>query len=67
MQSLTFIMFIVSEKIAKFMFLPHTDTRQAGQLACLTLIITQIHIFHVSQKAQTFITWIIYFSPNMKA
>ena len=30
MQSLTFIMFTVSEKIETLMFLPHTDTRPAG-------------------------------------
>ena len=30
MQSLTFIIFIVSEKIATFKFLPHIDTWPAG-------------------------------------
>ena len=46
MQRLTFTMFIVPKKIAMLKFLSHTDTRPAG----LSLIITQTHIFQVSQK-----------------
>ena len=45
-QSLTFITYIVSEKITTFKCLPHTDKQPAD----LTLIITQTHIFHTSQK-----------------
>ena len=53
MQSLTFIVFIVSEKIATLMFLHNTNSRRP---AGLTLIITQTHTFHVSQKANCTVT-----------
>ena len=43
MQSLTFIRFIVSEKITTLKFLPHTN----NQLAGLTLIITLSHFSRV--------------------
>ena len=39
MQSLTFILLIVPEKIATFKFLPHMDNQQAGGLASLMLTI----------------------------
>ena len=47
MQSLTFVMFIVSEKIATLKVLPHIDTRPAGRP---NTDITEAHIFHASQK-----------------
>ena len=50
MQSLTFIIFIVSEKIATLKLLSNTDTRAASRPAGLTLVITKTNIFHVSQK-----------------
>ena len=58
MQSLTFMIFIVSKQIATLKFLPHIDAWPAG----LTLI-TKTHIFHVSQKLtlKSFI-WFIYFN-----
>ena len=43
MQSLTLLIFIVSEKIATLKCLPQTNNRPAG--------VSLIHIFHVSQKA----------------
>ena len=55
MQSLTFITFIVSEKIAMIkLFLPHPIIPPAG----LTLIITLTHIFHLSQKRESMLTYI---------
>ena len=44
MQSVTFIMFKVSEKTEMLKFLPRMDAQPVGP----TLIITPTHIFHVS-------------------
>ena len=49
MQSLTFIVFIVSEKITTLKFLPHTDTGRAS----LTLIITIDSHFSCKSKIRT--------------
>ena len=46
MQSLTFMILIVSDKITTLKFLPHRDTWPAD----LRVIITQAHIFNVSKK-----------------
>ena len=48
MQSLTFITFTASKKIAMLNFLPCTDNWLA--IPRPTLIITQTHIFHASHK-----------------
>ena len=48
MQNLTFIILIVSEKIATLKLLSRMDNRLAG----LTLIIAWTHIFHVSKTKQ---------------
>ena len=50
MQSLTFIKFVVSQKIATLKFLPRwTIIHPASR----TLIITQTHIFHANKKRVT--------------
>ena len=65
-QSLTFIIFIVSQKTTMLKGLPHVDNQPAGELALplsilpvgLTLIITKIHILPVSQKERDMNEWI---------
>ena len=59
-QSLTFIIFIVLEKIATLKFLLQTDHRTASQqagcpLTSQTVISTYTHIFHYSQKRECLI------------
>ena len=53
MQSLTFIIFIVSEKIAMIELLPHMDNRPAG----LLLIITLTHIIFSCESKPCTVLW----------
>ena len=51
MQSLTFIIFTVSEKTEMLKFLPHMNALPVGP----TLIIMLTHIFHVSYVSQKWV------------